>query len=344
MRSRPTPAPPHLAHALRDSPPLSFRICPAAPESLTSCRARAAGGSAGRAGDDEDEGEGEDAAATGELDPAFAPINSIPGPARLWFTKVVDNMALNPYEKWDSLWAHPPDGTCTSDFCVHDFAALPCLFYSPQLKFQSKGVCTPCARHGWEHATSVKVYSRWFPRLVKGAFEDHLLGGQLCRCITCAAENRQLSDELKRARQAGAASSIIDNLSARRKAASFNFMTYDSRVVSYYAERKSTIWVAQQLPVFLTARAAITRDLLWVIVRGQRTAQGAHHLESMLKEFRSLRASVQQLTFYSFQHACANHGLAAQRAAWSVKHLPPGISQARATGSVGRGRVGTPSE
>ena len=72
--------------------------------------------------------------------PAFAPINSIPGPARLWFTKVVDNMALNPYEKWDSLWAHPPDGTCTSDFCVHDFAALPCLFYSPQLKFQSKGV------------------------------------------------------------------------------------------------------------------------------------------------------------------------------------------------------------
>ena len=199
MRSRPTPAPPHLAHALRDSPPLSFRICPAAPESLTSCRARAAGGSAGRAGDDEDEGEGEDAAATGELDPAFAPINSIPGPARLWFTKVVDNMALNPYEKWDSLWAHPPDGTCTSDFCVHDFAALPCLFYSPQLKFQSKGVCTPCARHGWEHVGSVKVYSKWFPRLVKGAFEDHLLGGQLCRCSTCAAENRQLSDELKRA-------------------------------------------------------------------------------------------------------------------------------------------------
>ena len=131
--------------------------------------------------------------------PAFAPINSIPGPARLWFTKVVDNMALNPYEKWDSLWAHPPDGTCTSDFCVHDFAALPCLFYSPQLKFQSKGVCTPCARHGWEHVGSVKVYSKWFPRLVKGAFEDHLLGGQLCRCSTCAAENRQLSDELKRA-------------------------------------------------------------------------------------------------------------------------------------------------
>ena len=46
----------------------------------------------------------------------------------------------------------------------------------------------------------------------------------------------------------------------------------------------STVWVAQKLQAFVTHRAAVTTEVLWLIVRGQRNGQGPHHLESMLRE------------------------------------------------------------
>ena len=62
----------------------------------------------------------------------------------------------------------------------------------------------------------------------------------------------------------------------------------------------STVWVAQKLPVYTTARAAISIDVLRLIVRGQRTGAGPHQLEEMLRDG-PIRASVIRMH--------RNHGL-----------------------------------
>ena len=68
-----------------------------------------------------------------------------------------------------------------------------------------------------------------------------------------------------------------------------DFMTYDSRVLRFLWEKFP--WVAARVPAYLTHRAGISIELLYLLTRGPRMGQQPHDLEAMLAEFRRFNAS-----------------------------------------------------
>eukprot|EP00966_Prymnesium_polylepis_P093211 2157835-Prymnesium_polylepis.1 len=99
-------------------------------------------------------------------------------------------MADAPYSSWNSLWVHAPDPTCSDSFTGttkdDTWGLLDTCFFSPEATWPHLGIRTPCAIHGWEHASHVRVHSTWRQRLVKGMVTDFCIAGQQCRCLECA--------------------------------------------------------------------------------------------------------------------------------------------------------------
>ena len=108
----------------------------------------------------------------------------------------------------------------------------------------------PCARHGWKHKDNVTVKQRWAIRLVKDITRDSILAGQECVCSECRKEHDQLNQHYLAAKSAGVNESILGDLKAKVHAASYNWMTYDARIIAYYQERFP--FVALKLPAVVT--------------------------------------------------------------------------------------------
>ena len=108
----------------------------------------------------------------------------------------------------------------------------------------------PCSRHGWEHTDKVTVKKRWAPRLVKDMHDDFILAGQECVCSACRKEHEQLNKQYRAAKSARVDESILRKLKAAVDAASYNWMTYDPRIIAWYMERMP--WVALKLPAIVT--------------------------------------------------------------------------------------------
>ena len=184
----------------------------------------------------------------------------------------------------------------------------------------------PCARHGWAHTAHVTTTSEWRQRLVKGVVDDFCLAGQKCCCSECRREHKRLLRQQKAAENAGAAPSEIEALKAKAKAATFMFMTYDPRAIHYMFERYP--WAAQKLPAFLTHKGAVSTEVLWLLTNYSSGLAGeSRSLEGLLTQLRALRASTDQLSFYSFQRAWRRQPSATDSSTPPpVAHLSPGLS------------------
>ena len=108
----------------------------------------------------------------------------------------------------------------------------------------------PCARHGWKHKDNVTVKQRWAIRLVKDITRDSILAGQECVCSECRKEHEQLNKHYLAAKSASVDESILGKLKAKVDDASYNWMTYDPRIIAYYQERFP--FVALKLPAVVT--------------------------------------------------------------------------------------------
>ena len=188
---------------------------------------------------------------------AFEPMNRISSAQRDFFDRTVKEMETNPYETWTSLWKHAPDETLQDiknfDQTVADGYNLQNIFfYSPSRlkRWRKLGVEMPCARHGWEHTDKVTVKKRWAPRLVKDMHDDFILAGQECVCSACRKEHEQLNKQYRAAKSAGVDETVLRKLKAAVDAASYNWMTYDPRIIAWYMERMP--WVALKLPAIVT--------------------------------------------------------------------------------------------
>ena len=191
--------------------------------------------------------------------------NPNPNPNLTPTVTVTVTLTLNPKTRWRSLWVYPDDPTCADGFDPESTSAWeekPIFFYSPSSKWPHLGIRTPCARHGWSHVDHVTVQDAWHIRLVRGVFGEFGLAYQRCRCATCRKEHDEIKVRRDAARSAGADYSALE---AQLKAASFSFITIDSRVVRYWFERVP--WLAGKMPAFVTARAAVSIELLWMILR-----------------------------------------------------------------------------
>ena len=259
-----------------------------------------------------------------ESDPAFKTANAVSPALKGFFQRTVAAMVDTPFRKWSRLWAEAPDPTCAAGFDPETTAAWeeqPIFFYSPSDKWPQLGIRTPCARFGWDHVDSVTVFEKWHLRLGRGIFSDTGLAGKLCRCKACRKEHDQIKKQYDAALRSGADATA---LKVKLKAASFNFSTIDSRVVRFWFERVP--WVAIKMPFFVTARAAVSVEMLWMILRAFPKGQAVHDMEAMFREFKSLRATCRTLEFYSYQRTCMQHPSLNQAADWSPLHLHLAVS------------------
>ena len=260
-------------------------------------------------------------------DPSFSTINRITFEQQSYFRGEVAKMREHPYELWTDHWVRPADPTLV-DFGGASGAAgwrlLPIYFFSPTRpnQWQRLGVCMPCARHGWDHASAVTVKNRWAIRLVKGVFSDWCLAGQECVCSMCRRERMSLDRQYQAAVSASA--NNVDVLKAKVDAASYGWMTYDPRVIGFYFEKMP--WVALKLPAVVTHRGAVSVEVLQLLTRGASTGMPVHGVESTLAEFRSLRATNNALSFYSFQRTWVHRPQLFPEPAAPVVHLSEGIS------------------
>jgi hypothetical protein len=188
---------------------------------------------------------------------AFETMNKISPAQRAFFERTVREMEIDPYDKWTSLWKRAPDATLldntTFDQAVADgYELLDVFFWSPsRLKqWRKLGVVMPCALHGWKHAEEVTVKQRWACRLVKDITHDFILAGQECVCSECRKEHDQLNKHYLAAKSAGVNESILGDLKAKVDAVSYNWMTYDPRIIAYYQDRFP--FVALKLPAVVT--------------------------------------------------------------------------------------------
>jgi hypothetical protein len=188
---------------------------------------------------------------------AFETMNKISPAQRDFCERTVEEMETDLYDKWTSLWKRAPDATLLDntkfDQTVADrYDLLDVFFWSPsRLKQWNKlGVEMPCARHGWKHKDKVTVKQRWACRLVKDITHDFILAGQECVCSECRKEHDQVNKHYLAAKSANANESILGELKAKVDAASYNWMTYDPRIIAYYQDRFP--FVALKLPAVVT--------------------------------------------------------------------------------------------
>ena len=254
------------------------------------------------------------------VEPAFEKMNRISPAQRGFFERTVKEMETDPYDKWTSLWKHAPDATLldntTFDQTVADrYDLIDAFFWSPSRLNQWKklGVEMPCARHGWKHKEKVTVKRRWACRLVKDITRDFILAGQECVCSECRKEHEQLNKHYLAAKSASVDESILRELKAKVDAASYNWMTYDPRIIAFYHEKCP--FVALKLPAVVThkvrsrsrrpeaiefsrpqstrlcaAQAALSTEALWLLTHTA-PKQTNHGLEETLTTLRSLEAS-----------------------------------------------------
>lgn len=55
------------------------------------------------------------------------------------------------------------------------------------------------------------------------------------------------------------------------------------------------------MPAVISHKAAVSLEVLMMVVRAARTSQGSHDLESQLLEFRKIKKSMQGVGFYALQ-------------------------------------------
>ena len=266
-------------------------------------------------------------------EPAFASINSVTAAQKAFFEETVGGMAHNPYGKWRSLWVEPGDPTLLdAPFGTDDnptdaaWQRLRIFFWSPSelAPWQKLGVRMPCARHGWAHARYVSVLGRWSQRLVKGVYGDFALAGKECRCSECRREYGRLDAQYQAAKSARVPEARLAPLRDKVKAASFGFQTYDPRVTAFFYERHP--WLAVKLPAFVTHRAAVSTEVLFLLTRGVRRGDGPGSTEQQLREFRALLASTNAVEFYGCQRDWRQRPQLAATPPTSPVHLQSAIS------------------
>ena len=144
------------------------------------------------------------------------------------------------------------DNTKFDQTVADGYDLLDVFFWSPSRLKQWKklGVEMPCAQHGWKHKDKVTVKQRWACRLVKDITHDFILAGQECVCSECRKEHDQLNKHYLAAKSAGVNESILGDLKAKVDAVSYNWMTYDARIIAYYQDRFP--FVALKLPAVVT--------------------------------------------------------------------------------------------
>jgi hypothetical protein len=240
-----------------------------------------------------------------------------------YFKEVVASFKKVPYSKWEDLWIRPPNPACLNnlDFEPSKWHRMPICMFSPGDMWR---IGTPCARHGWDHSDSVQLVG-WRQRLVKGVYSDFTLGSRKCICSKCRKEHTVAKLKLTDAKKQNAPAAQIEQLQADLKQKTYVFSTINPMVTKYYMERYP--WVAMEMPAVVTHRAALSTEVLYMLQRSARTAQGSSDLESQLSEFRGLVTAHKQVSFYSLQrwHRTRSSIPNLTKEA-KVQHYEPGIS------------------
>ena len=106
---------------------------------------------------------------------------------------------------------------------------------------------------------------------------------------------------LSAAESNGESEERVNVIKAKLKKATYCFSTYNANVTDAYLERADLAWIALKMGMVVTHRAAVTTEVLILLVRAAKTAQAFHDLESMFAEFRATVQAMTRLKFYSLQ-------------------------------------------
>ena len=289
----------------------------------------ASGGAAAQptteAADDGDEG--------ADADPGWSPMddidrveNALPNAQNEYFQSILDEVAGGSrplFGNWQRMDTYPADPTCGSCDDADGFALMPIDWWSPPTFWASKGVTAPCIVGGWAHSHAVSL-GEWRQRRAKGLFSDRGLAGQRTECSLCKQQHAHLKQHLAALKTQDPRSAMITTLEEQIKATPYRASTLHPKFNQLLFERFN--WLAVKMPAVVTHRTAISTEVLELIVRGARTAQSAHDLEAMLREFRAIRNAKLRLTFYGMQRLSARLAASRGKPAAPVEHFDVGIS------------------
>ena len=277
------------------------------------------------AADDGDEG--------ADADPGWSPMddidrveNALPNAQNEYFQSILDEVAGGSrplFGNWQRMDTYPADPTCGSCDDADGFALMPIDWWSPPTFWASKGVTAPCIVGGWAHSHAVSL-GEWRQRRAKGLFSDRGLAGQRTECSLCKQQHTHLKRHLAALKTQAPSSAMITTLEEQIKATPYRASTLHPKFNQLLFERFN--WLAVKMPAVVTHRTAISTEVLELIMRGARTAQSAHDLEAMLREFRAIRNAKLRLTFYGLQRLSARLAASRGEPPAPVEHFDVGIS------------------
>ena len=280
-------------------------------------------------------GDGAEAEEEADADAAWAPLdeidrveNAISNAQNEYFHAVLDEInegTRPPFGKWKRMDTHPDDPTMDCGICFDDdaFDLMPIDWWSPPTFWASKGVTAPCIVGGWAHSHAVSL-GKWRQRRAKGMFGDRGLAGQCMTCSLCREKNAHLKQHLAALKEQDSDSPMIATLEQQIKATPYSSSTLHPKFNKLLFERFN--WLAVKMPAVVTHRTAISKEVHELIVRTARTAQSAHDLEAMLREFRAIDNAKLRLTFYGLQKFHARMRKARGEDAKAIQHFDRGIS------------------
>ena len=203
-------------------------------------------------------------------------------------------------KNWKNYKIFPPHWTKVIPFNVNNAKTLPLYFWSPSEFWADVGVTCPCARHGWAHAGSVKVYLPRGPRLVKDGFGNSFgLCAARLYCGACAQERKTAKDALALAQDQDATEAELAALEKAVANATCWFSAITPSVTAFLTERYP--FIAMEFPAFVTHRSAVSTSTLQDMLRAAKTSQGPHDLERKYDELASIRATTLELSVISYQ-------------------------------------------
>lgn len=161
---------------------------------------------------------------------------------------------------------------------------------------------TPCPRHGWAHSDRVVVGAwRRHRRHIRGLGDGFDLAGRDCCCLDCKVVHDAAVSSLKLARSTaaeaaasgdtdtiGRADANVEQMEKDLKAACYRFVTYNPNVREYFTERYPQL---VKMDYYLTHRAGITQNLLFLNIRTMGTSQGPTDLAKLNKEIVAYKVS-----------------------------------------------------
>ena len=193
-----------------------------------------------------------------------------------------------------------------TDTTLDDFMSTALIMWNPPTTFKylfgSAHQCMPCPTCGWEHIREVINYG-WQPHGPRRVYDlDRCiwLYGKRYKCKRCESHQRK----------------------------NYTFASYDEGSMAHLAklpkgdEVVDASFIVHQFPVVLSRKAAVTNQVLDVLLHGLGTGQTWGGLSNMISEFHHLRFSRLHAQYISYEQAYRGAESLSGHRVWPPKRFP----------------------